>query len=468
MLLSFIAGYILLTIYIGRRAASKVNSAKDFALAGRNLPTYMVAAGLFATWFGSETVMGSSAEFLSHGVHGMIQDPLGAALCLLLAGVLIAKPLYKYNILTFCDFFGKRFNKRTELISAIIIVPSYFTWISAQLLAMAMILHSIAGLPVVYGIVLCSLVVVAYTYGGGMWAVSITDTIQTLVILLGMFVLMIDLALQVDGWSAVQQTTRSIKPDFWRFWPHWNWESITTWLAALITIGLGSIPQQDIFQRVMGARSEKSAIHGTYWSALMYLTVGLMPLMIALLAKTLYGNQVGAMDAQQVLPDVVLHHTGLVVQIIFFGALLSAILSTTSGAILAPSTIIGENIIPAFKKNLSDQQLLRIMRWSVVGVAFIASVLATLSQSIHDLVGASSVFSLVSLFVPMIAGLYFPSTNAYGATAAMVGGLMAWGVAEWVQSALPSLYWGVGGSVLCLWVGNFWGRANTIQPPGIP
>ena len=100
MLLTFIAIYLLGTLFIGWFASKFVKTANDFAIAGRKMPTYVVASALFATWFGSETVMGASSEFVENGLLGVIEDPFGASLCLLLIGLFFARPLYKLNILT--------------------------------------------------------------------------------------------------------------------------------------------------------------------------------------------------------------------------------------------------------------------------------------------------------------------------------------------------------------------------------
>ena len=105
VLLTSIIIYLVITLLIGFWASRKVNNTKDFVVAGRQLPTYMAAAALFATWFGSETIMGASSEFVEHGLIGVIEDPFGAALCLILVGAFYARPLYRMNILTFNDFF---------------------------------------------------------------------------------------------------------------------------------------------------------------------------------------------------------------------------------------------------------------------------------------------------------------------------------------------------------------------------
>ena len=333
MLLAFIGGYLLLTLLIGWWASTKVHSTKDFVIAGRNLPLFIAACALFATWFGSETIMGASSEFVEHGLIGVIEDPFGAALCLILVGAFFARPLYRLNILTFNDFFKLRFGRKAELLSAVFMVPSYFGWIAAQLVAMAVVLNVIAGLTILQGIALCTMVVVIYTYIGGMWAVSITDFIQTIMIVAGLLFLAIQLSNQVGGVGVVIASTPE---GFFRFLPEPDFQSIIYYIAAWITIGLGSIPQQDIFQRVMAARSANTAVRASYLSGAMYLTIGFLPLFIGLCGRMLYPELENG-DTQMVIPFMVLEHSSMWLQIMFFGALLSAILSTTSGAILAPA-----------------------------------------------------------------------------------------------------------------------------------
>lgn len=452
MLLAFILGYLLFTLAIGWWASRKVKTTRDFVIAGQNLPLLLAASALFATWFGSETIMGASSEFVEHGLIGVVEDPFGAALCLILVGLFFARPLYRLNILTFNDFFRMRFSRRTELITSIIIVPSYFGWIAAQLVAMAIVLNVIAGITVFSGIVICTLVVLFYTYIGGMWAVSITDFVQTFMILGGLLFLAYQLSHQLGG----VQTVLSQTPEgFFYFLPERNLESILAYFAAWITIGLGSIPQQDVFQRVMASKSENTAVRASFLGGLMYLSIGMIPLFIGLCSKLLYPEMQEG-DAQMLIPQMVLQHGNLFLQIVFFGALLSAVLSTTSGAILAPATVIGENIIRPNLKHLDDAQLLRIMRFSVVGVAICSAFMATLKTNIYELVAQSSTLSLVSLFIPLTMGLYWRRASDMGALLSIVLGMAAWGIAEFtsLNGIVPAILSGGVFSLLGMLIGS--------------
>lgn len=453
MLLTFIFLYLLGTILVGWFASKYVKTARDFAIAGRKMPTYVVASGLFATWFGSETVMGASSEFVQNGLMGIIEDPFGASLCLLLIGVFFARPLYKLNILTFSDYFRIRYGKNLEWISALFLIPSYFSWIAAQLVALAIVLQAIAGIPFVYGVLICASVVVFYTYVGGMWSVSITDTIQTAIIIIGMLIIMLELIGKIGGWGELINRT---PPGFFRIVPKEH--SLTSWVtyfAAWITIGWGSIPQQDIFQRVLSAKSEKVAVRGSYWSAFMYMSVALMPLVIALCGSLLYPD-IKAGDSQMAIPFLVLHHSGLGIQILFFGALLSAILSTCSGAVLAPATVVGENLLkPLYGHKLSDKRLLQIMRLSVIGITLVSVILSLNKAEIYELVGESSAVSLVALFIPLVSGLYWKRASALGALLSMVAGMTVWIILQFYPTDIPGIIYGLLASITGMLVGSF-------------
>ncbi len=451
MLMVFIGLYLVLTLLVGWWASRHVKNTSDFVVAGRNMPMLVAASALFATWFGSETILGASSEFLEHGLLGVIEDPFGAAMCLVLVGVFYARPLYRLNLLTFNDFYRLRFGRRAEFISALFIVPSYFGWIAAQLVALAIILKALMGVPLFYGIAICAFVVVVYTYIGGMWAVSVTDSIQTVMILAGLLYLAFILLRAVGG---IEQVLASTPEGFFRFTPRWNWLSGLEYLAAWITIGLGSIPQQDVFQRVMSARNERTAVEASVVSGLMYLTIGLIPLLIGLCGKLLYPDSLDG-DTQLVIPMMVMREGNLWLQTLFFGALLSAILSTTSGAILAPATVIGENLIKPRLPGLSDQRLLRIMRLAVVGVALCAALLAGVKADIYELVAQSSSLSLVSLFVPLTAGLFWPGASRTGGLASMLVGMGCWLVLElFIHPEVPTLLWGLGASLLAMVIGS--------------
>ena len=254
-------------------------------LAGRSLPVFLSASALFATWFGSETVFGASSEFLKGGLYSVIEDPFGAALCLVLFGIFFARKLYSMNLLTLGDFFKVRFGNRTELVASIFLAPPYVGYIAAQLVAMGLILNVVTGLEIWQGVIISACVVTFYTYIGGMWAISITDFFQSIVIVVGLLALAIILANKAGGVNAVLQ---EVHPSTFRFLPKWEPKEVMLYFAAWSVLGLGSIPSQDVFQRVMSSGSQKIAVRSCFIAAGLYLTIAMLPLFISLCAKHLY------------------------------------------------------------------------------------------------------------------------------------------------------------------------------------
>lgn len=441
--------YLLLNLGIGLWASKRINTTSDFVLAGRSLPLFLAASATFATWFGSETIMGAPTEFIEHGVLGVIEDPFGASLCLFLVGIFFARRFYKMNIITFCDFFRIRYGRKAELLSAVLIIPSYFSWIAAQLLAMGIVLKVVLGWPLTECIVLSSFVVVLYTIWGGMWSISITDFIQTIMIIIGLLIVAIVLYIKVGGFTPL---INSAPKGFFRFVPEFTFKNYVEYFAAWITIGLGSIPQQDVFQRVMSAKSADVSVKSTLLSSFMYLTVALLPLFIGLCGHHLYPKESLA-DGQMIIPNMVLMHMGVPLQILFFGALVSAILSTTSSAIMAPAAVLGENVIKFFRPELTDKQLLKIIRIGIFVITGICIFMATTRESIFELVAESSAFSLVSLFVPLAAGLYWKNTNQTGCILSMLAGLVVWLACVHFKTEYPPLIYGLIASIAGMTVG---------------
>lgn len=427
MLLWAIIGYLILTVAVGAWSSRLVKNSSDFVLAGRSLPLFLSASALFATWFGSETIFGASSVYLEEGLLGVIEDPFGGALCLVLFGMFFLRPMYRMNVLTIGDVFKKIFGKKVEFFASVFMIPAYFGYVAAQLVALSLVLGAVTDLSLMEGILISSAIVVFYTFLGGMWAISITDFIQTTMIVIGLVWVAIMVAKEAGG---VGEIFAQAPPESFQFFPENTLNGWTHYFGAWIILGLGSIPSQDIYQRVMSSKSEKVAVQSTYLAGLFYVSFGLLPLFIALGAKVLY-PELYLENKQMLLPSMVLQHGGLPVQIVFFGALISAIMSTTSSGLLAPAAIISENLIrPYFGKKLTDRHFLWILRINVIVVALISILMASWKSNIYELVAGASILMLVSLFVPLTAGLYWRRASRMGALMAMVFGMIVYLAAE--------------------------------------
>ncbi|HSE35468.1 MAG TPA: sodium:solute symporter family protein [Candidatus Paceibacterota bacterium] len=460
MLLLFVALYMLITIPVSIYAAHRVHSTKDYVLAGRHLPFAMALATVFATWFGSDSVLGAGTAFAEGGFLNVMVDPFGAGLCLILIGLFFVPKLYNLNHLTIGDYFEERYGRTVATLLSIAIIITYFGWTAAQFVAIGIVLNMLLGVPLALGMALAALIVLIYTVVGGMWSVSLNDTIQMGMIIVGL----VAVCAEVIWKFGFTDILASAPPEYYEMTPGAA-GSMKDWLyyaAALMTLGLGSIPQQDVYQRAMSAKSLKVSQWASIVGGLMYFVVVMMPLFLGLAARMLFPELLteGA-DSQQLLPSLILGYISFPTQVLFFGALIAAIMSTASAAILAPATLFAENVVRPFYSEMSDHLKLKLIRGSIVAVALIALVIAIQEGSIYEIVGASYSITLVAAFVPMAVGLYFKKANAMGAMLAIFFGALSWQYIEHFggeDPMIPSIIVGLACSIAGMVIGTMLGR----------
>ncbi|AAZ96165.1 probable sodium/solute symporter [Thiobacillus denitrificans ATCC 25259] len=467
MLIGFVALYLVVSIGIGLYGATKVHGAGDYITAGRALPMVVVVAMVFATWFGAETVLGIPATFLDENLGATIADPFGASLALILFGLFFARPLYRMQLLTLGDFFRQRYNRPVEVVISSAIALSYLGWVSAQVVALGLVFNVLSEGLVTQpqGIVIGASVVLLYTLFGGMWSVALTTLVQMTVIVLGLLWIakLVGDMPEVDGVAPV--VAHAAAAGKFEFWPPLEWAAILTFVAGLLTMGLGSIPQQDVFQRANAGKTERIAVWGTLVGGLLYFLFAAVPIYLtyaATLVDPAMTQAALAEDAQRVLPAFVKSHLPLYAQIIFYGALLSVIMSTASGTLLAPSVTISENVIREFmpRHGMNETQLLWITRAVVVAfsVLVVAYSLWSLqsSTSIHEMVANAYKVTLACAFVPLVAGLYWRRASNVGAGLAIALGFVVWVAVEFVapDAALPPQFAGLIASALGMVLGS--------------
>jgi len=433
VLLTLVIVYLLVTIAIGLMAAKRVQNSSDFAIAGRHLPMAMIVTTTFATWFGSETVLGIPAKFVNGGLHGVVEDPFGAGFCLIFVGLFFAGKLYRMTLLTISDYFRERYGRTVEVVCSLIIMVSYLGWVSAQVTALGLVFNLLSDgvVSLELGMVIGVVSILAYTLFGGMWSVAITDFIQMIILVVGLSILAVFAAGQAGGADKVIEL--AISQDMFKFWPEPNMKDILFFFASAITIMLGSIPQQDVFQRVMSANSIKAATHGPVIGGICYILFAFVPMFLVVSAMIIMPEQATALmadDPQKVLPTLVMTQMPFVMQVLFFGALLSAIKSCASATLLAPSVTFTENIWRQFHPHQSDQQELRAMRVTVLVFSMLVLGYAIRMQgtSIYEMVSGAYQVPLVGAFVPLTFGLYWKRATTQGAIFALVLGLLTWGL----------------------------------------
>lgn len=433
MLLICVLVYMVATVAIGLYGASMVKDSKDFMVAGRSLPLYMNFTCVFATWFGAETVLSVSAKFATEGMGHVSGDPFGASFCLMLVAFFFARTFYRLGLMTIGDYYHVRYGKFVEIVTSLAIASSYLGWTSAQLSALGLVINVLFPeyLTLNQSIMVGAAIVTVYTLFGGMWSVALTDVVQTAAIVIGLILVAALLGQQAGGIDVV--IDHAYREGKLNLFPHVKASAWLIFVGEFITMSLGSIPQQDVFQRVTSAKDEKTAFIGTLCGGLFYFAFAFVPMFIAYSAVVIdpaHAAEFGGEDTravQQILPSLVLKSTPIWCQVLFFGALLSAILSTASGTVLAPASILTENVLQPVLKHFSDKTMLLVLRSLLVMVAVVSTALSVNSKStMYEMVESGYSVTLVAAFVPLLCGVYWKRATTQGAVFSILIGIPAW------------------------------------------
>jgi Na+/proline symporter len=428
-LLAAIAAYLAAQVLIGLWIARRIHSEADYLLAGRTLGYPLLVFTVFASWFGAESVMASSARAWQSGFALTTAEPMAYGLCVVLAGALFAVPLWQRRLTTFADLFRTRYSRGVELAAAIIMIPSSLFWAAAQLKGFAHVLASVTSYDAATLVGIAAAFCALYTIFGGLLADAVTDLVQGVVIVAGILVLAIAIVMERGGVAAA---VAAIDPARVRLA---GGEGLTA-LAIVEEWAIpvfGSVVAAELVSRMIAARSPAVARNGTIIGGALYVAVGLLPVFIGLTAGSL--APVTA-DDEQFLPALARSLLPAAAYAVFAGALISAILSTVNTILLTSAGLVAHNIVaPAFGI-ASDRTRLVLARAGVGVFAAVAWLLAMRGQGIGDLVEQASAQG-AGLFVVTSFGLWSTRGGPRTALVTLLGSLAVYLGGAWIGWPYP-------------------------------
>lgn len=442
MLILFIALYMVLSIIIGLYSSLGVRNSTDYILAGRAIPLYMTVATVFATWFGSESVVGIPPVFINDGLRGIIAEPIGTGFCLIIVGVFYAARLYRMKLVTIGDFYRQRFGRLVEMLVSLTICASYLGWMSAQIVALGLVIKLISNDTISFELAMLIglAIIMLYTMVGGMKSLVVMDFIQMILIIVGLLAVAVLVAGRFDG-GATEIISHAAANNKFDFWPETNFHDTLEFIATFLTLALGSVPQQDVFQRVMASKDERTAVLGSTIGGVIYIIFCFVPIFItygiSLLSPGIFEQTLEAGgDQQRILVDYIFKETPVFLQVLFFGALLSAIMSTASGTLLAPSALLAENILKDSMK-LTDRGIVLTSRIGVFVFGFLVYFYSYLNVSagvtILEIIKGAYLVTLCGAFVPLTFGVYWSKANNQGAILSIILGVGTWAMLTFLE-----------------------------------
>ena len=427
-----LAAYLLLQFFIAWWASRSIRVEDDYFVAGRRLGVAAVSMSVFATWFGAESVMGSSGAIATEGLAGGRADPFGYTICLIAMALLLAFKLRAAGVLTFVDFFRERFGMVAQSVAAILTIPTSVIWASAQLLAMAEIVASVTGWPPGAGLLIGATIIIGYTTIGGLLGDVITDVIQGCVLIGGLIILLLVVLTSGDfSFGAITPEQLSLSGYDENGETQSFLVTLDTWMIPI----LGSLVAQEAISRFLGATSPSVARMGCFIASGLYLVIGSIPALLGLLGAA-NGFAFESQDA--FLPELAATYLNPILYIILMGALVSAILSTVDTTLLAISAIATRNLVEPFAPGISDKGKVALGRILTAFSGVVALGVAASGETIKGLVEIASSFGSSGIVVALLFGLHTRFGREAAALAALVSGaalsILANGTVAWFLS----------------------------------
>jgi Na+/proline symporter len=424
-----IFGFLAVTITIGVIAMRFVKkSGKNYIVAGRSLPYFMVATMFAAAAIDGNSTLGTMGLIYQFGIWAGVVIPIGVGLTQFQLGALFAKRLNKMKMLTFVDFFYRRYGHTTEVGSALLMLASFTILLAGNFAATGFVLSSVLGIDYLWAILLGSTLVLAYTLTGGLFANAYTDVFQ---IYLGIVAIWIAAIFFLGGYSGIDfsQIIDSTPPSFIDLsgltdpanGAYLNW-------AGLISLTVANTIALDFMERVFAAKNPEAARRGSFMGGGLTLITVPPVAILGIVALYLVPNLA---DPFAILPELAVNHMPFWIGAILFMAVAGASMSTANGALLAMGSVFSRNILHRKimkglmkkKEGLNDRSLLKATRIFVFPVMIGGMVLGYFVPAPGVLVILTFDVVFSGLFACLLFGVYWKKANAAAAVSCIVVGV---------------------------------------------
>jgi solute:Na+ symporter, SSS family len=417
--LIIIVGYSIAQVALGLWVARRLRGSSDFFVGGRALGPGLLFATFLAANIGSGSTIGAAGLGYRDGIAAMwwvLSAGLGSAVLAFTVGPRIRALAARHDLRTVGDFLEWRYDRRVRATVAVLLWIGTVAILAGQLIGIAWILNVVIGTPKLAGCALGAVVVTAYFAAGGLKSSAVVNVVQLTVKLVG-FAIALPLVLAlVGGVSGLHAAIP--EPGMWNPWR--NGPSGWIYLAML---GPNFIVSPGLLQKVYGARDNRTVRLGVGLNALCLLAYALVPALLGMSALVLHP---GLPNPELALPMLFMHDLPFWVGALGLAAVFSAEVSASDATLFMLATSLSQDLYKRFvNPAASDAQVLAVARGASVAGALAAVVVAMQSKTVVDALGLFYTLVSVSLFVPVVAGLYLRRPRGADALAAIAGGIVA-------------------------------------------
>ena len=422
---------VLAVLLVGILVARKVDGdSANFLVAGRQLGVPLVAVSLTAAAVDSNAMVGNTDLTSQAGFWAGASLAIGLALCLLLSGLFLAKPMNAMKLFTLGDFFRQRYGAVPEKIASVIMIFAFTILLAGNMVACGFLLERFAGIPYAFGVIVAVLLVLAYTVGGGLFSDVYTAAIQTTITVVATIAMLV--------WVAV--TFGIVIPE--GLGP-FDFEQLTSaesgapinW-ATLISLGIGDLVAIDFMQRIFGAKSPEVARRSCFIGAGLTFGIGVIYAIVALTVTAVLGLTT---DNGPILFQLLGDYAPPLLAILVLSGIVAASFSTASGAILATSAIAVRNLFGVRRMVVADgpDPLLRWTRLAMIPICLVGVIIAIRVSQTGILLTLAFDLMLACLAGPFILGLFW---RAGGAVAMLAGVAVGFGLRTTFLVITPTMY----------------------------
>jgi solute:Na+ symporter, SSS family len=416
VVLAFYATALMaLGLWIGRR----VRGGADFFVASRQLGPGLIFSTMLAANIGAGSTVGATAQGFVTGLAAawwVGSAAIGSVVMAFLVGPAMRRVAAAKNLTSLGDYLEFRFDRRVRAAISLLLWIGSIAILAAQLIAIGTILNYVAGVPFAWGCAIGGLVVSVYFSAGGLLTSAWVNVVQLTVKMAG-FAVALPLAINaVGGWSSLTAIGTD-KPLYWSFW------RADVALGYLFAFAPAFVISPGLLQKVFGARDDRAVRLGVGWNAVGLALYAVVPALLGIAARGLFSDLPAS---QQALPAILVHALPPVVGAIGLAAVFSAEVSAADAVLLMLTTSLSQDLYKRYvAPQSSDAQVLRIARIATVASSVLGVGIAVASRSIVDVLTIFYTLMSVSLFVPVVGGLFVRRTNTASALAAIISGVTA-------------------------------------------